>query len=260
MRGRTGEGPEAATARPGSRAGRTARRVRAARRGTAALPVTAAVLCLASACGVPPSGVVEVGEPATGMAVAHVVYFWADEDGGEDTAAGRAVESGRASAGRAARGRVLRAVARPGAPGSDLVVSTVDQLLEGPTSAESHSLRTALPLGLRGPEVTVSARARGGDVLTLRFPAGTPPFSADALRQLRCTAARAHTAERATGPDVTAPPTGAAPAPASTSPADARQEPRPAAPVPSAEVRVTVAGSGSRGPASAPGACPEPGH
>ncbi|MFC8829807.1 GerMN domain-containing protein [Streptomyces sp. NPDC057137] len=143
------------------------------RRTATALAVTAAALCLASGCGVPPSGVVEVGEPATGMALSNAVYFL-DRAGPGTTDA------------QPADGVVLRAVARDRIPGLDPVTSAVRQLLAGPTRAESEGLATALPPNIGRPEVTLGRDREAGTVV-IRFPAGTPRLGVAALRQLSCT-------------------------------------------------------------------------
>ncbi|MFI6086249.1 GerMN domain-containing protein [Streptomyces sp. NPDC051217] len=121
----------------------------------------------------PPSGVVEVGEPATGMALSNAVYFL--------DRAGR--EAGDA---QPDDGVALRAVARDRVPGLDPVTSAVRQLLAGPTRAESEDLATALPPNTPRPDVTVGTD-RDADSVVIRFPAGTPPLGAAALRQLSCT-------------------------------------------------------------------------
>ncbi|MFC8076419.1 GerMN domain-containing protein [Streptomyces sp. NPDC057307] len=158
------------------------------RRTAAALAMTAAALCLASGCGVPPSGVVEVGEPATGMTLSNAVYFL-DRAGPATTDA------------RPADGVVLRAVARDRIPGLDPVTSAVRQLLAGPTRAESDGLATALPPNIGSPDVTLGGDRDAGAVV-IRFPAGTPRLGAAALRQISCTvglAVRAGTAQRTGG-------------------------------------------------------------
>ncbi|MEV8339873.1 hypothetical protein [Streptomyces niveus] len=129
------------------------------RRRAGALTVTAAVLCLSSGCGVPPSGVVEVGEPATGMTLSKAVYFLDAESS-------------------------LHAVARPGISDTNPVAAAVRELLAGPTPTESEYLTTALPPDLPQPEITV-----GTATILLRFPTGTPRLTPAALHQLTCTTA-----------------------------------------------------------------------
>ncbi|MFI2286557.1 GerMN domain-containing protein [Streptomyces niveus] len=128
------------------------------RRRAGALTVTAAaLLCLSSGCGVPPSGVVEVGEPATGMTLSKAVYFLDAESS-------------------------LHAVARPEIPDTNPVAAAVRELLAGPTPTESEYLTTALPPDLPQPEITV-----GATTILIRFPTGTPRLTPAALHQLTCT-------------------------------------------------------------------------
>lgn len=117
----------------------------------------AALLCLSSGCGVPPSGVVEVGEPATGMTLSKAVYFLDTESS-------------------------LHAVARPEIPDTNPVAAAVRELLAGPTPTESEYLTTALPPDLPQPEITV-----GTATILIRFPTGTPRLTTAALHQLTCT-------------------------------------------------------------------------
>ncbi|MEV8362401.1 GerMN domain-containing protein [Streptomyces niveus] len=129
-------------------------------RRAGALTVTAAaLLCLSSGCGVPPSGVVEVGEPATGMTLSKAVYFLDAESS-------------------------LHAVARPEISDTNPVAAAVRELLAGPTPAESEYLTTALPPDLPQPEITV-----GTATILIRFPTGTPRLTPAALHQLTCTTA-----------------------------------------------------------------------
>lgn len=153
------------------------------RRRAEALTVTAALLCLSSGCGVPPSGVVEVGEPATGMTLSKAVYFLDAESS-------------------------LHAVARPEIPDTNPVAAAVRELLAGPTPTESEYLTTALPPDLPQPEITV-----GTTTILIRFPTGTPRLTTAALHQLTCTTTLA---TRPTRPRP-APPSGAA-APQQTPP------------------------------------------
>ncbi|MET9554323.1 GerMN domain-containing protein [Streptomyces sp. NPDC006645] len=153
--------------------------------GAAALAVTAAVLCLSSGCGVPPSGVIEVGEPATGMTLSKAVYFL-----------DRTADPGSADP---ADGTYLHAVARPGIPDVDPVAAAVRELLAGPTPAESEYLTTALPPNLPAPDITV-----GTESVLIRFPEGTPRLTPAALHQLTCTTTLAtrttHTARPPSAP------------------------------------------------------------
>ncbi|WP_435194276.1 GerMN domain-containing protein [Streptomyces sp. NRRL F-5630] len=132
--------------------GRAALRRAALRR--AALVLAAAGLL--AGCGVPPTGVIEVGAPATGLRLTRGVYFLGRDDPG-----------------------ALRAVARPDGSGP----GALRALLEGPSRTERGTLTTALPKDLPPPSLAV-----GAATLDLRFPEGTPPLSARASRQLACTA------------------------------------------------------------------------
>lgn len=124
--------------------------------------MTAAVLCLSSGCGVPPSGVVEVGEPATGMTLSKAVYFL-------DRSASPTDET------------PLHAVARPTLPNTNPVPAAIHQLLAGPTPTESEYLTTALPPNLPPPEITVTP-----DKILIHFPT-TTRLTPAALHQLTCT-------------------------------------------------------------------------
>ncbi|MGW8666104.1 GerMN domain-containing protein [Streptomyces niveus] len=154
------------------------------RRRAGALTVTAAVLCLTSGCGVPPSGVIEVGEPATGMTLSKAVYFLDAESS-------------------------LHAVARPEIPDTNPVAAAVRELLAGPTPTESEYLTTALPPDLPQPEITVTAAT-----ILIRFPTGTPRLTPAALHQLTCTTTLTTHPTRPRP----APPSGAAAAPRQTPP------------------------------------------
>ncbi|MFJ4413577.1 GerMN domain-containing protein [Streptomyces sp. NPDC002248] len=111
---------------------------------------------LLAGCGVPPTDVIEVGAPATGLRLAHGVYFLVRDEPGTLRAAPRPETSGRGA---------LRA------------------LLAGPSPAEGPTLMTALPKDLPLPGLAVR-----DTTLELRFPKRTPPLSAGASRQLACTA------------------------------------------------------------------------
>ncbi|WP_394435974.1 hypothetical protein [Streptomyces sp. SGAir0957] len=202
-----------------------------------ALGTVALALGLAG-CGVPPSEVVEVGEPATGMSPATVVYFLAD-----DEPTGRpAHPSGEAppSVPRAANGPgSLRGAPRPAAStGTDPVSYAVRQLLAGPTAVEARTLATALPRLKDPSRLGVETGGSSGTVV-VRFPPGSDRPSATGLRQLACTVGRAHVphaAERTGSLPVPTPPSadGAVGGPA------AAAVPEEADPV---EVRVTGRGS-----------------
>ncbi|MFI0238746.1 hypothetical protein [Streptomyces sp. NPDC016845] len=167
-------------------------------RRTAPLLGTAALALGLAGCGVPPSEVVEVGEPATGMSPATVVYFLA-----RDAAVGQPPEPEGASA-EAADGAApdepiaadgpgsLQGVPRPAAAtGADPVSYAVRKLLAGPTAAEAGTLTTALPRLPDASRLAVETGSASGAVV-VRFPAGTDQPSVTGLRQLACTVARAH--------------------------------------------------------------------
>ncbi|MFJ8828224.1 hypothetical protein ACIREE_41720 [Streptomyces sp. NPDC102467] len=124
---------------------------------TAALTLTA--------CGVPPSGVIEAGEPASGMfssssrpsAPATVsLFFLRDGD--------------------------LTAYPRRTGDAADLQ-DVVGLLFEGPTATEAATATTQLPRLTDAPRLTT-----GDDgVLSIRLPGEAAPLSRQALRQLACT-------------------------------------------------------------------------
>jgi hypothetical protein len=138
-----------------SPAGRTGPSRPRAPRALAPAALAFAGYALLTACGVPPTGVVEVGSPATGLHLTQGVYFLVRGEGDALRAVPRAETSARGA---------LRA------------------LLRGPTSPERTVLTTALPKHLALPRVTATATT-----LDLRFPRGTRPLPARASRQLACT-------------------------------------------------------------------------
>lgn len=118
----------------------------------------AAALVLA-ACGVPTSGVIQAGDPATGMSPGLNVYFLAGGD----------------------------LVAVPRTTGRDPDLTTALRLLfYGPDDLEAAKLRTELPRLSNPPEVLF----KGGTVV-VRLPPGIPRLSPLAMRQLACTVAGA---------------------------------------------------------------------
>lgn len=189
-------------ARPVSRGGR------ARLRWTAPVLGLAAVALSLAGCGVPPSEVIEVGKPATGMSPATEVYFLTgdtgtsqspeahspgtsspDGDGGMTTA-GPSVTGGATPRPATGAGS-LHAVPRPAASGTDPVSYAVRQLVAGPTAVEAAGLTTALPPVKHPSRITVET-GRHADTVVIRFPAGTDRLTGPALRQLACTAARAY--------------------------------------------------------------------
>lgn len=125
-------------------------------RARSAAPLTglAASLVLA-ACGVPTSGVIQAGDPATGMAPGLNVYFLA---GGELVAVPRRVDGGADTA------------------------TAVRLVFEGPAGAEAYKLRTQLPR-LPGPPTVLT----DGSSVLVRLPPGVGPLSRPAMAQLACT-------------------------------------------------------------------------
>lgn len=135
-------------------------------RRAALLTGLTAALTLAG-CGVPPSGVIQAGEPASGMfspspqVLAPTVvslYFLRD---GDLTAYPRKVD----------RPADVRAV--------------VGLLFGGPTRTEAATATTELPRLPDRPDVTVD----GDNTLSVRLPEGVAPLGHPAMLQLACTAA-----------------------------------------------------------------------
>ncbi|MER7688875.1 hypothetical protein [Streptomyces sp. NPDC097610] len=128
---------------------------------TALLFATAFLL---SSCGIPETGVVEVGEPATGIRPGYVLYFV-----GEGTLLG-----------------VRRHVFGPGG-----IETAVAMLFRGPEVQERREgMTTELPPMKGAPTV----RTDGGR-LSIELPDRTAPLTATALAQLICTAADARLVE-----------------------------------------------------------------
>ncbi|MFC4033111.1 hypothetical protein ACFO3J_16685 [Streptomyces polygonati] len=122
-------------------------------------------VCALSACGVPPSDVIQAGEPATGMPPGTLLYFLSGDG-------------------------ALVAVPRGGAPD---VALAVDQVFKGPTATEVADVRTQLPRLPSPPAV----KDVSGTVL-VELPAGVAPLTPLAVRQLTCTVAAAYRAEPST--------------------------------------------------------------
>jgi len=135
------------------------------RRRVAPWPVLAATAVALASCGVPPTGVIQAGGPATVRSPSITLYFLVNDR--------------------------LVGVARQ-APGTD-VGTAVSALFDGPTPAEdANGLVTELPRLPSRPLVQATDAA-----LTLRFPEGVAPLSDLALRQLVCTASSARRQEPA---------------------------------------------------------------
>ncbi|MFG2755763.1 hypothetical protein [Streptomyces wuyuanensis] len=117
---------------------------------TAPLVGLAGALTL-TACGVPPTGVIEAGEPASGMfspaprptaPVVVSLHFLRDGD--------------------------LTAYPRELEEPADLG-AVVGRLFGGPTASEAETATTALPRLKRAPDVTA-----GGDAVSVQLPDGSP--------------------------------------------------------------------------------------
>lgn len=128
--------------------------------------LTAAVTL--TACGVPPSGVIEAGEPASGLfsptsqpsAPATVSLFFLHD--GDLTAYPRRI-------------------------GDDGDVEAVVRLLfEGPTASESATATTELPRLTGAPQVGTG----GAGALSVRLPGVAAPLNRQAVLQLACTVAQ----------------------------------------------------------------------
>jgi hypothetical protein len=122
-----------------------------------------------SACGVAPTGVIQAGEPATGMDPGTGVFF--------------------------VSGGTLVGVPRSTAGGMD-AATAVRLVFAGPVGSESPYLTTELPRLRTGPDVRTSGRS-----VVISLPEGVAPLSRLAVRQLVCTAGAAVRAGRpAVGP------------------------------------------------------------
>jgi hypothetical protein len=165
----------------------------------AAGAAAAAAAVLVAGCGVPTSGVIDVGVPASGLPTVPVantravLYF---------------VVGGRL--------QPVRRMARD--DGADPVVTAVVLLLAGPEAAGRSDLGTRLPrLPAPSPGTGVTAWTHRNTV-TVRFPAGFGRPDALGLRQLACTAAAAAAGTSREAAVVSAPP---APTATSTHPVGA---------------------------------------
>ncbi|WBO61512.1 hypothetical protein [Streptomyces camelliae] len=122
-----------------------------------------AATLLLSGCGIPATGVVQSGDPATGVRPIALLYFIADD---------RLVP-------------VYRGISDP----VDVPMA-VELLLTGPDASERRrGLTTALT---RIPTPAISAN---GARVSLQLPTGTEPLPPIAARQLICTAAAARLAD-----------------------------------------------------------------
>ncbi|GKQ35514.1 hypothetical protein [Streptomyces sp. A012304] len=147
-------------------------------KATRGLPLLASLLALSS-CGIPATGVVEAGDPASGVRPVTQVYF--------------------------VRGDTLVAVPRTTAYPTD-AGAALGLLMLGPTSAEAAGrlttempgLPTSAPLPpptadeLRAPASDPLAVTVNGDTVTVELPSQMSALTRTATRQLICTAAAAH--------------------------------------------------------------------
>ncbi|MER6532050.1 hypothetical protein [Streptomyces sp. NPDC001508] len=144
------------------------------------VPLLAPALFALTACGIPATGVVQAGGPASGIVPATPVYF--------------------------VRDGALVAVSRT-TPSPGDVRAAVELLFAGPTPAEGlGSLSTEVPgapaavppapggafaVPGKTPADTPTVSVKG-DTITVRLPGGIDRLSRLATRQLVCTAAAAH--------------------------------------------------------------------
>ncbi|WP_328745150.1 hypothetical protein OHT57_06910 [Streptomyces sp. NBC_00285] len=154
------------------------------------LPLTLLVL---TSCGIPATGVVEAGGPASGTLPITPVYFV--RDGGLVA--------------------MPRTTELPGDPAAALRL-----LLAGPMSGEGRSGEDvsteipALPTSMAPPPASADATGQpspdgptvtvNGDAMSIRLPADTGPLSGVAVRQVVCTAAAAYRFTRPSADPVTA--------------------------------------------------------
>ncbi|MFC8359373.1 hypothetical protein ACFUIY_05795 [Streptomyces griseorubiginosus] len=171
-----------------------------------------ALLALTS-CGIPATGVVEAGGPASGALPLTPVYF---------------VENGRLVA-------VPRNTGRPGDPtdalrllsdgplvgegGTDRLDGLTTELPAPPTAMALPSAATDVPgsalpdsSGAAGNSASDTPTATvAGNTMTIRLPAGTAGLSDLGVRQLVCTATAAYRLTRPSAPSLTAVVTGGGP-------------------------------------------------
>jgi hypothetical protein len=134
--------------------------MRLAHRSTRPALLVAAALLL-SACGIPTTGVVESGAPATGIQSPTLIYF--------------------------VRNGVLIPVPRKTGREAD-AVTAMHMLLQGPNGDEQHvGVETEIPRLKVQPKIW----NRGKTGLSIQLPPVTRPLSITALNQLICTTAHA---------------------------------------------------------------------
>ncbi|MGX1371856.1 hypothetical protein RKD19_007215 [Streptomyces canus] len=150
-----------------------------------------ALLALTS-CGIPATGVVEAGGPASGSLPLTRVYF---VEGGSLVAVPRTTEEpGEPEAAL----RLLMAGPLTGEGGTDGLATEV------PGLATSAALPTATPDVPGEPSLGAPAVTARGDTMTIRFPPGTDGLSDLGARQVLCTAAAAYRLTRPSLQTVTA--------------------------------------------------------
>jgi hypothetical protein len=172
-----------------------------------------AAALLVAGCGVPPSGVIEAGDPATGITPALDIYFLS--------------------------GGSLVPVPRQIPPGAD-VGTAVRLLFDGPFPPENGKLRTELPRLKIAPAVYVES---DGTVL-IRLSEDVPPFTETAMEQLVCTADAAPSPSAGGPPAVPTFPPGSVPG--SGRPGGASSVPTGAKPDPATGARQDLAGGDLR--------------
>ncbi|WP_202235671.1 GerMN domain-containing protein [Actinacidiphila reveromycinica] len=150
----------------------------------------AAALVLLAGCGVPTTGVIDVGVPVDGLpsgpaALRVVPVYFLDADGR------------------------LQAAEHTVPDGSEPEAAAVDLLLAGPAAAGRPDLTTHLPRSPVAPAVGVRGRT-----VTVALPAPVPRLDALAMEQLACTASEAWPA---------AVPAAVSPFPGAASPGPGRQ-------------------------------------
>ncbi|SNX56610.1 hypothetical protein SAMN06272735_1063 [Streptomyces sp. TLI_55] len=161
-----------------------------------ALLAVPALLALAS-CDIPTTGVVEAGEPASGIRPITPVYFVYDD---------ALVAVPRTTAWPGNAGDAVRLLLRgptPGEAGKRLATEIPERratpAAPAPTATEPAASDpprpspTDAPTDLQGQTPTDDPTADvRGDRITLRLPLGTGPLNPLATRQVICTAAGAH--------------------------------------------------------------------
>ncbi|MFI5631924.1 hypothetical protein ACIA8E_21635 [Streptomyces sp. NPDC051664] len=120
-----------------------------------------------SACGVPPSDVIQAGAPASGM-------FSPDPEPSAPTVIPLYFLH---------NGDLAPYSRKVGDPGD--IGAVVRLLFRGPTTSEAVTATTELPRLTDTPDVAIS----GDDTFSIQLPEGVPPLSHLAMRQLACTVA-----------------------------------------------------------------------